>query len=161
MREEDPAADAGEELSTDTSELDDLQFILQETRVLLLQQILAHRTGTLSVEELDYRNTDFSEKNIRYHLRKLEQREIVETLEIPKGERMRHLPNTFFAVTEKGVRLLKQANLFKEIEAWQQVYDQMERTKRIKEIEALETRPTSQRTLNSTSEEVKATSERV
>lgn len=129
------------EAATSEPDLDHLQFILQDTRVVLLQQILAHDSGALSAEELAYRNPDLTDENIRYHLRELEHRGIVKGLEIPKGERKRELPNTFFAVTEKGIRLLKRANLYEEISVWNQVYQQMERTDRIDSIEAIGNRP--------------------
>lgn len=122
-----------------------LQFVLQETRVALLQQILAHDTGALSVEELCYRNPDLSEENVRYHLRELEERGVVDGLEIPRGERTRELPNTFFAVTEAGLRLLRRANLDEELGVWKAVYDRLERTDRIERIEGMAERPTADR----------------
>lgn len=125
------------------SELQDLQFLLQETRVLFVQQILAHDTGVLSVEELSYRNPDLTEENIRYHLRELADRTVLERHEVPTGERTRDLPNTFFGVTERGLGLLERANLTAEVALWRQVYAAMERTDRIREIEAMEARPVS------------------
>lgn len=140
MNGENPPEEGPEETNDDR---DALQFVLQETRTLLLQQILAHESGALSVEELVYRNPELSEENIRYHLRELVKRGIVTGLEIPTGERRRDIPNTFYAVTERGIHLLRQANLFEEIAVWKQVYEQMERTDRIAEIEAIDTRPTA------------------
>lgn len=40
-------------------------------------------------------------------------------------------------MTEKGERLLKQANLYEEVETWREVYDRMERTPEIHEIESM------------------------
>jgi len=139
---EDETRDGGGSMGTARSDVSDLQFVLQETRVVLLQQVLAHETGALSVEELSYRNPDLSEENVRYHLRELEARGIVEGLEISPGERTRELPNTFFAVTKEGLRLLRRANLDEEVGVWKEVYDRLERTDRIERIEAMEERPT-------------------
>ncbi len=119
---------------------DDLQFALQEVRTLLLQQILATETGLLSVAELVYRNRgedDIGEENIRYHLREMEDREIVEKEKVPSGQRVRDLPNTFFTVTDYGEAILEQANLLAESDIWAQMYEKMERTEKIERIEDL------------------------
>lgn len=137
----DRTKDGNESPGTARPGVAELQFILQETRVVLLQQMLAHETGALSVEELCYRNPDLSEENVRYHLRELEARGIVEGLEISPGERTRELPNTFFAATEKGLQLLRRANLDEEVGVWKQVYDRLERTDRIERIEGMDERP--------------------
>lgn len=118
-----------------------LRVIRQQSRAKLLQQILAHPQGCLSVEELDYRNPSLEPSTIQYHLRKLEDAGIVKKLKLPRGERMRDLPSTFWAVTEKGRRLLEQAGLSEEIAHWRDLYERMERTPRIREVEAMP-RPT-------------------
>lgn len=122
---------------------DDLQFALQEVRTLLLQQILATETGLLSVAELKYRNRgedDINEENIRYHLREMEERDIVAKEKVPSGQRVRDLPNTFFTVTDYGEAILGQANLLAESDLWREMYEQMERTEEIERIERLKRR---------------------
>lgn len=114
---------------------------LQSSRTKLLQQILAHPEACLSATELDYRNPSLESSTIQYHLHKLEDAGIVERLKLPKGERSRDLPSTFWAVTEKGQNLLRQAGLYEEIEHWRDLYGRMERTPEIREIEAM-ARPT-------------------
>lgn len=119
---------------------DDLQFALQEVRTLLLQQILATETGLLSVAELEYRNRgedDINKENIRYHLRKMAERDIVAKEKVPSGQRVRDLPNTFFTVTDYGEAILEQANLLAESDLWTEMYEQMERTEEIERIEQL------------------------
>ncbi|MCH7661023.1 MAG: hypothetical protein IH933_10755 [Euryarchaeota archaeon] len=95
----------------------------------------------LSVEELAYHNPEEDEQNVRYQLRKLKNRGIVEDRKVPTGQRRGDLPNTFYAVTENGVDLLKSMNLYKEIAVWRDVYDRTERTERIETIERMD-RPT-------------------
>jgi repressor of nif and glnA expression len=122
---------------------DDLQFALQEVRTLLLQQILATETGLLSVAELVYRNrgeNDIDEENIRDHLRKLRERNIIEREKLPVGERVGNLPNTFYAVTDYGEQILDHAGLLAEVGIWAQLYDQMDRTDEIEQIERLKQR---------------------
>lgn len=118
-----------------------LRLVLQESRTKLLQQILASPDECLSAAELDYRNPSLESSTIQYHLRKLEDAGVVERLKLPKGERMRDLPSTFWAVTEKGSRLLEQDGLYEEIDHWRDLYERMERTPEIREIEAMP-RPT-------------------
>ncbi|MFB6233403.1 MAG: helix-turn-helix domain-containing protein [Haloarculaceae archaeon] len=103
----------------------------------ILQQILASEQQCLSAAELDYRNPSLESSTIQYHLRQLEEAEVVERLKLPIGERKRDLPSTFWAVTETGHRLLEQAGLAEEITHWRDLYERMERTPRIREIEAM------------------------
>ena len=124
-----------------TTDFEALRLVLQSTRTKLLQQILAHPEACLSATELDYRNPSLESSTIQYHLHKLEDAGIVERLKLPKGERSRDLPSTFWAVTGKGRELLRQAGLYEEIEHWRDLYQRMERTPAIREIEAMP-RPT-------------------
>lgn len=114
-----------------------LRLILQNSRAKLLLQILAHPQQMPSALELEYRNPSMESSTIQYHLRKLGDAGIVEKVKLPKGERARDLPSTFFRVTEKGERLLKQANLYEEVKTWREMYDRMERTPKIREIESM------------------------
>jgi DNA-binding transcriptional ArsR family regulator len=114
-----------------------LRLVLQDTRAKLLQQILAHPEECLSGPELDYRNPNLEPSTVQYHLRKLADADVVEKLKLPKGERKRDLPSTFWSVTAKGRQLLRQAGLYEEIDHWRDVYERMERTPEIREIEAM------------------------
>lgn len=134
-------SDAAAEATPSEDELDDLRFVLDRTRVVLLQQILAHETGALSASEIEYRNPDLDDSTIQYHLREMEDRNVVTKLKIPKGERRRDLPSTFYAVTDRGTDLLERANLLDEVAVWRETYDRMERTEEIEHIEAMD-RPT-------------------
>lgn len=134
----DARSDATAEAVPTQDELDDLRFVLERTRVVLLQQILAHDTGALSVAELEYRNPDLDDSTINYHLEEMIERDVVTKLKIPAGERQRDLPSTFYAVTEKGIDLLERANLLGEMLAWQEMYDRMERTDEIARVEAMD-----------------------
>lgn len=124
----------------DTERLDQLRVLLQETRLALLQQVLAADEGALSVEELAYRNQDSSAQTIDYHLRALEDHDVVTRLkaENPQND----LPSTYWAVTETGIVLLKQLGFYEEIAVLSEADDALERTARIKEIEAFSGRPT-------------------
>lgn len=112
----------------------DLRFVLQETRTLLLQQLLAVETGPLSVPELLHRNPDLDANNVRYHLREMADRGVVERRKIPPGDRVGDLPNTFFAATDRGVQLLERAGLREEVEMWAEMYARMQQTAEIERI---------------------------
>lgn len=131
-------SDAAAEAVPSQDELDDLRFVLERTRIILLQQILAHDTGALSVAELDYRNPDLDEVDVRYHVREMAERDVVTALKLPTGERRRDLPTTFWAVTEKGIDLLERMDLLDETLVWQEAYDHTERTDEIARIEELD-----------------------
>jgi len=51
---------------TDGERIGRMKAVLDEMRLCLLQQSLAHDSGVLSVEELDYRNTDIKKQTINY-----------------------------------------------------------------------------------------------
>jgi len=101
------------DLQLDTERLDRLRVLLNETRLRLLQQILASDEGALSVEELAYRNTDRSEQTIDYHLRELEDYDVVTRLKAddPRND----LPSTYWAVTDIGMKVLQQLGFYEEI----------------------------------------------
>ncbi|EMA05621.1 Helix-turn-helix domain-containing protein [Haloarcula vallismortis] len=133
-----------EEASTDdpqldTERLDQLRIILEETRLRLLQQILASDSGALSVEELGYRNTDIKDQTIDYHLRELADRGIVTKLKTDSPAN--DLPSTYWAVSDLGIQLLKRLGFYDEIAVLSEADDSLERTARIEEIEAFSGRP--------------------
>jgi DNA-binding HxlR family transcriptional regulator len=143
---EDGSPDAGEgnpvTQTVDEDRVETLQTLLDQTRLTLVQQILAHDSGVLSVEELCYRNPETNEQTIDYHLRKLDGAEVVERHKL--GEEQRNdLPNTYWGVTERGVDLLKQLGFYDEIDVLSTADDALERTDRIREIESFDARPTA------------------
>ncbi|MFB6235292.1 MAG: helix-turn-helix domain-containing protein [Halopenitus sp.] len=112
---------------------------MSETRLGLVQQILASESGALSVEELDYRNTDLKKSTIDYHLRELSDRSIVTPLKA--DDPANDMPNTYWAVTEPGIALLKQLGFYSEIEVLAEADRALSRTSRIEQIETFPGRP--------------------
>lgn len=129
----------------------DLQAILSETKIRLLQQILASDTAALGAVELAARN-DITESTIRDHLRELADRDkqIVRTLDaetddpVPNG-----IPRQYYAVTEYGIDLLKQIDMYEQVGLLYDMYsaadlalpDTEERPVGIEDIEQYEHRP--------------------
>jgi DNA-binding HxlR family transcriptional regulator len=133
--------DLGDRAGDFEDELERRRFVLHETRIDVLHQILAQPDGVLSVEELAYRNPEESEENLRYHLRKLVERDVVEKIPVARAQDLDDPPTTFYAVTGEGIDLLKAVSMYEEAAVWRSVYEQMERTERIAAIEHLATRP--------------------
>lgn len=130
-------------LSYDEDRLADLRYVLQPTRLRLLQQILATDWGSLSPAELAFRNPDVSESTVRDHLREMTQRDRPTTakLTVADGKGERGVPRTFYAVTEYGIELLKSVGMYEGISLLYQLYENVERPDEIRDVEAFEHRP--------------------
>lgn len=129
--------------SYDEDRLADLRYVMQPTRLKLLQQILATDWGSLSPTELAFRNPDVTESTVRDHLREMAQRErpTVVKLTVADGKGKRGIPRTFYAVTEYGVELLQSIEAYEGISLLYQLYETIERPDEIREIEEFEHRP--------------------
>lgn len=130
--------------------LADLRTIVIEPKAKLLQQILASPTGALSAVELAARN-EITESTIRDHLRDLQNRdpEIVAVLEANTSPVPNGIPRKYYAVTEYGINLLDQLDLYEQIGLLYDMYeaaelnlpDRDERAVTITDIEEYEHRP--------------------
>lgn len=129
-------ADAIKEAVPSETELDDLRSILDQTRCIVMQQILAHDSGVLSKPELEARNPDVNSSTLQYHLDTLVEREILSKESAPENKR--DLPSVFYAVTERGIKLLKRVNLYDEIAVWNQVYSDVPTPDALQDIEKME-----------------------
>lgn len=140
-----PDSDSGgvQTPSYDEDRLADLRYVLQPTRLRLLQQILATDWGSLSPTELAFRNPGLSESTLRDHLRDMTRRErpITAKLTVEEGEREQGVPRTFYAVTEYGVELLEAVGMYEGVSLLYQLYENVDRPEKIREIEAFEHRP--------------------
>jgi DNA-binding HxlR family transcriptional regulator len=141
MSQPDSSAAEGKAVAIDDAvpseeELEDLRSILDQTRCIILQQILAHDSGVLSKAELEARNPDVNESTLQYHIDTLVERGILRKLDAPENKR--DLPSVFYAVSERGIELLKQVNLYDEIAVWNQMYSQVPTPEGLKKIEDME-----------------------
>lgn len=113
-----------------------LQKATDKKRADLLADIVGHPKGTPSVEELDYMNPSLSDDAIRRHLTTLAEVGVVREREFEPGERLRDYPYKFYEVTDSARELFDRNGLFPEA-AWQRQYQAVEKTARIREIEAM------------------------
>ncbi|ERH12830.1 MAG: hypothetical protein J07HB67_01856 [halophilic archaeon J07HB67] len=128
-----------EHAEIDGVRFDQLETLLDKKRLRFVQQILAHDSGVLSVEELSYRNPDIELATVDYHLRKLESVGLTERLSA--DDPANHLPNTYWAVTDRGVARLDKLGFYDEVEALTVADEMLERTERIERIETFDGRP--------------------
>lgn len=114
-----------------------------------MQQIIAHESGVLSVEELDYRNTDLGRDQIRDRLESLQKMGVV--TELPANPVQDDMPSTFWAVTEQGIEELRtrspseQDGILHDASSAAEIMsaadDALNRSERIRKIEQFDGRP--------------------
>lgn len=135
----------------DSGRLADLRDVLDQTKLRLLQQILASQTGALAAVELAARN-EITESTIRDHLRNLQNRErpVVTQLDATTGDPVPNgIPRKYYAVTEYGIDLLRQLGLYEQLGILYDMYeaadlrlpDTEERPTDIEDVETYENRP--------------------
>lgn len=131
-----------EDLNPDPEEQADsirdlLNLVTQETRYVLIQNIVAHPKEMPSLKELAYANPNKSKSTIRNHLDKLIEANVVEAVHLPKDERSRDLPHRFFRLTEGGRDFLERHDLLRAEETLKEMHSMLEKTDEIqKYIEA-------------------------
>lgn len=108
-----------------------LNLVTQETRFVLIQNIVAHPKEMPSLKELAYANPSKSKSTIRNHLTKLISSGVVETVELPKDERRRDLPHKFYCLTESGKTLLEKHELLRAKKTLKEMFLLLEKTERI------------------------------
>lgn len=117
-----------------------LQEATDTKRANLIADIIGHPRNSTTVEELDYMNPGLSDDAIRRHLDTLQDVGVVAERALDPGERRRDYPYKFYEVTDEARALFDRNGLFPE-EAWTRQYRAVERTPRIRDVEAMP-RPT-------------------
>jgi len=105
-----------------------LNLVTQETRFVLIQNIVAHPQGMPSLKELAYANPSKSKSTIRNHLEKLVDAGVVEEVHLPDDERTRDLPHKFFRLPEASREFLEDHDLLRAEETLQEMYSMLEKT---------------------------------
>ena len=116
---------------------------MDTTDLRLMQQIIAHDSGALSFEELDYRNTDLECDQIRERLESLQKTGVVAAL--PADPVRDDMPSKFWAVTDQGIEELRAQGQSEQVgiphdassaaEIMSAADDALNRSKRIEKIE--------------------------
>jgi DNA-binding transcriptional ArsR family regulator len=97
----------------------------------LVQNILSHPEQLPTLKELDYVNPSKSKSTIREHLETLAENNIVEIVTLPKENRSRDLPHTFYGLTDEGRELLEKFDLLGAEETLGTMYEMLETTPEI------------------------------
>ncbi len=108
-----------------------LNVVTQETRFVLIQNILSHPSQLPTLKELDYVNPSKSKSTIREHLEVLIEHDIVEERTLPKEERKRDLPWRFYGLTDIGRDLFEEMGLLGAEGTLQDMYEMLETTDEI------------------------------
>jgi DNA-binding HxlR family transcriptional regulator len=117
-------------------EFERLRMITQSTRGNLVQDILGHPELSPSFDELNYMNPSKNRATLREHIDRLISEEIVQKIVLPESERSRDEPYTFYTLTESGLNLLLEHNLFiNDIDEIRAEYEDVEKTEFIKNCE--------------------------
>ncbi len=112
-----------------------LNIVTQETRFVLIQNVLGHPDGLPSLKELSYVNPSKSEGTIYEHLRTLVDHGIVGSYELPDEQRSRDLPYKFYGITETGRTFLDSHGMLRAEETLRETYDAVEKPPKITEYE--------------------------
>lgn len=118
-----------------TDERKALNVVTQETRFVLLQNILGHPEQLPSAKELAYVNPSKSEGTIYEHLQTLISAGILTSYELPAEERSRDLPYKFYGLTTKGRAFLDRHGLLRAKETLGEAYEAVDKPERIERYE--------------------------
>lgn len=131
----DDITDNSESTAAERSGVHRLHVVTQKRRFNLIADILGHPHGSPSLSEFDYMNPSVERSTIQDHLQRLIDVNVVETVEIPVGERSRDLPHVFYTLTESGRKLLDEHGLLDVEEPWKDLYARVEKTEKIQTYE--------------------------
>jgi hypothetical protein len=113
-----------------------LHVITQETRFVLLQNIIGHPKQLPSVPELTFFNPDKNEGTIYQHLKRLINIGIVEIHTLPSDQREQDLPFKFYGISEEGEAFLDQYGVFESEETLHDIYARVDKSERMKRFES-------------------------
>lgn len=112
-----------------------LNVVTQETRFVLIQDILGHPSGLPTLKELDYVNPSKSRTTIRQHLQRLVDAGIVEEVMLPEDRRRNDLPYKFYGLSEDGRQFLEEHKLLRAEDTLGDIYTRVEKTDEIERYE--------------------------
>ncbi len=114
---------------------ENLQLLLQETRYVILQYVIGHPAGLITLEELDHLITDRSRSTLHDHLSRLLEAGVLERQVLPEEDRQRDLPHVFYGLSDDGEQLLRRHSLLQPEDSLRELYSKIERDSRTKKYE--------------------------
>lgn len=115
--------DADLSVSGDTTPRELIHFVTQQTRFVLVNNILQHPDQLPSMYELEELNPSVSDATVYKHIQKLIDAGIVKEVALDDDQRRQGYPWKFYGLTEEGREFLEEHNLLAAEETLQQIYD--------------------------------------
>ena len=115
------SSDLGVGEGMETREL--VNFVTQQTRFALVNNILQHPKQLPSMYELEELNPSVSEATVYKHIQKLIDASIVKEVALEDDQRRQGYPWKFYGLTEEGREFLEEHNLLAAEETLQQIYE--------------------------------------
>jgi DNA-binding MarR family transcriptional regulator len=115
------STDVGAAEETEAREL--VHFVTQQTRFMLLNNILQHPDQLPSMYELEQLNPSISDATVYKHIQKLIDAGMVEEAALPDDERRQGYPWKFYGVSDAGREFLDEHNLLEAEETLQRIYE--------------------------------------
>ncbi len=111
------------------------KLLSQDTRHLIIQELLGHPTHLMSLAELEYM-TGKSQAAIKDQLEALIEAEILACYTYEPSEGKRDLPAKFYGFTERGVEILHDYKYLRGLPVARALYENTRKTEKIERHEA-------------------------
>ncbi|UHQ96117.1 winged helix-turn-helix domain-containing protein [Natrinema halophilum] len=111
------------------------KLLSQDTRHLIIQELLGHPTHLMSLAELEYM-TGKSQAAIKDQLETLIEAGIVARYTYEPSHGTRNLPSQFYGFTERGVEILHDYKYLRGLPAARALYENTRKTEKIERHEA-------------------------
>jgi len=113
---------AGFGVDEGTAPLQLIDFVTQQTRFALVNNILQHSNQLPSMYELEELDPGMSDATVYKHIQKLIDTDIVKEVTLDNGQRRQGYPWKFYGLKEEGREFLEDHNLLAAEETLQQIY---------------------------------------
>jgi hypothetical protein len=110
------------------------ELLSQETRHLILQNILGHPQNLPSLDELDHMIRK-NKASIADQLDILEEENIIQECDYEPNESSRDLPSKFYTFTQQGLEILEEHNYLRGLQFARTVYDNTRKTEKVERHE--------------------------
>ena len=110
-------------------------LLSQETRQLIVQELLGHPAHLISLAELEYM-TGKNRATIKDHLDTLRDEDIIARYTSESNKESRELPAQFYGFTERGVEILNDYKYLRGIPVARALYENTRKTEKIQRHEA-------------------------
>jgi len=111
------------------------ELLSQDTRQLIVQELLGHPTHLMSLAELEYM-TGKNRVTITNHLDTLREEDIIARYIFEPNKETRGLPAQFYGFTERGVEILHDYKYLRGVPVARALYENTRKTEKIQRHEA-------------------------